>query len=402
VRYTFKDFISFYAAVMILTLFTGVIFSQEGGYVIRPFDIMMAIAVLFLGGRLAKKGKLKKYGNIPIYLFITLYLYRGLSGALLGDQYEGLGEMIQGLEFLIFTYIIIIVFRERKNRLRFIKVLHIGFGIIAIVSSIMHVQSGQPDVYKSLPGGDQKYVFGLFGVTSFIYWMKKGGIFNLMIFTISVILVFLSGERKGMLALILTILTVLTKTSEKSVSIKMVKEVTMLIVVVIGAITFAWNYEGARGKIQDFRSNFEVGATSKKGYIYDKRYPDVGRYNGIIFTMNTLKERPIFGVGTGGGREYLRKKTASQKYIALGHGQYQAVSLENGLLGLALYLGIWIHVIVAIWKMYKSKGEKEEVDRLFVMCIVIYGVVINGLIAGGALNILFLSLVIAFYTALKK
>lgn len=385
----------YYTGLSIVSLFTGISY-DAGWIVIRPFDLMLAVALLVNMGVIAKRGEVRRLEKpLSYYLFAALYLYRGLSGLVMTGPVLALKELIQGFEFLMLIHFVARVTETKVNRSRLLRTLYIGFGLVAVVTAALHIAEGQYSGYKYLPGGEQKYVFGLFGLLAFYYWIGSHKIkFTLPVLGLALILALLSGERKGWVALVPAVLTMYYVQSNFRVwrMLRDVFRIRYLVVVglVIVGVLLSTRYDYAQQQFENLRGAYELVTRNEFSYV-SLPANDAGRYNGLVFVVDALSRYPVFGVGTERGREALNEITTPRVDITIGHGQYQLYALENGIIGLALYTLLWLSLI---WKtLYGTNYTRLTNKHHIISCgIIIYSVVINMLMGGGSINLLITAL----------
>jgi len=396
----------YYVGTCIVSLFTGVTYETDV-LVLRPFDVMIGAALVVTVAAAARRGYARRLDKgLPYYLFAALYLYRGLSGLVMTGPVLAVKELIQGFEFLVLIHLVAQAVKEKDNRLRFLQTLYVEFGVIAVVTALLHIAEGQYSGYKYLSqfgytsGEGVKYVFGPFGLMAMVFWVsdqrERGA---LLVFALSLLLVVLSGERKAWVALLIAVMAIYyTKTNFRAKSFykKLLHPKYILIAITIACTMYLGsNYEYSNRQLGNLRNTYNTLVVNDFGYRYANE-TDVGRYNGLVFIYNTLSEKPVFGVGTERGKKVLESIAPSGIHISTGHGEYQRFALENGIVGLFLYVSIWVCLVFTIRKI-----QSNYLSSLFIVGFITYSIVVNMFMGGGAYNVMFLSLSIGFARMLE-
>lgn len=403
----------YYVGLTILSLFSGMAY-DTGAIVLRPFDAMVGFGAFVIAGAASRRGYARRLQKgLPYYLFAALYLYRGLSGLVMTGPILALKELIQGLEFLLLIHMVAKATKEEEDRMSFLQTLYVGFGVIAVGSALLHVLNGQYSGYKYLAdfgyttGGAPKYTFGLFGLMALVFWVGgRKNTYTLAVLVGAIVLCLLSGERKGWVALAAAAIAVYYVDSNFNLwgmlrNAFRARYLALAGLIVVGGVA-ATNYEYAGWQLGSLERSYEMVVGGGFDYVPVRpgQRQDVGRYNGIVFIIDALSRHPVFGVGTGGGKEAVEEFSAPVEDITTGHGEYQRYALENGLIGVLIYVFIWVSIIIFIRKTFKD--QLDHISRLFIFGFVFYSIIVNAFIGGGAHNIMFLSLSIGFVMSTIK
>ncbi len=403
----------FYVGLCIVSVFSGIAYETET-IVLRLFDVMVGLGVLLLAANASWRGYARRLDKgLPYYLFATFYLYRGLSGLVMTGPVLGAKELLQGLEFLFLIHLVVKATKHQNGRRRFLKTLFVGFGVIAVATALLHIANGRYSGYKYLDylgyttGGAPKYTFGLFGLMALVFWEDRRNAWTLLVLAAALVLTFLSGERKGLVALTAAAGAIYYVDSNFNLW-RMLRNavrpryLALVGLAVVGGIV-ATNFAYSGRQLEGLESAYEMVAA--RGFDYVPVRPgqrqDVGRYNGLVFVTDALARRPIFGVGTERGKEAIDAIPNPGVEITIGHGEYQLYALENGLTGLLLYISIWI-CIVAILLREKFRHGVDYLSLMFVSGWVTYSIIVNAFLGGGAHNIVFLSLSIGVVISLRN
>ncbi|MFB6224988.1 MAG: hypothetical protein ABEI13_00850, partial [Candidatus Paceibacteria bacterium] len=244
----------YYVGFCILSLFTGIAY-ETGTVVVRPFDILIGMGMLVAIGKACRRGSVQALRKgAPYYLFAILYLYRGISGVVWSEPVLGVKELLQGIEFIFLIHLVTHATKRPDDRRRFLRTLHVGLGIIAVVTALLHIVNGRYSGYKFLAElgytatQPQKYAFGLFGLTAFVFWMgERKNVHTLSVLVVAILLCFLSGERKGWMALVAAVMAIYYAAADFRVwamlrSVFRVRYLTVIGLIVLGSM-LASNFE---------------------------------------------------------------------------------------------------------------------------------------------------------------
>lgn len=405
----------YYVGVCIVSLFTGIAYETDA-LVLRPFDAMIGVALVVIVGAASMRGYARRLEKgLPYYLFATLYLYRGLSGLVMTGPALAVKELIQGVEFLALIHLVGQAVKEKDNRIRFLQTLYVGFGVVAVGTALLHIAEGQYSGYKYLgdlgytSGGAAKYAFGLFGLMAAIFWASdRDRWYMFPVFGLALVLTLLSGERKGWVALAAAGVGMYYVASNLRVSriLESLFSVRTFAVAagLVVAISVASNYDYTRESLGSFQDTYRFVVESEFDYVPVRpgQRQDVGRYNGLVFIADALSRRPVFGVGTERAKEAVEEIPNPGVDITTGHGEYQRYALENGLLGLVLYVAAWVLLLVEAIRYSRRMLRRDYLTSLFLIGFVLYSVVVNMFMGGGAHNIVFMSLSIGLLLSLKN
>ena len=398
----------YYVGISIVSLFTGVAYETDV-LVLRPFDVMIGVALIFTVAAAARRGYARRLNKgLPYYLFGALYLYRGLSGLVMTGPVLAVKELIQGFEFLVLIHLVAQAVKGKENRLRFLQTLYVGFGVVALGTALLHISDGQYSGYKYLPGGEQKYAFGLFGLMAAVFWASdRDRWYMFPVFGLALLLTLLSGERKGWVALAAAGVGMYYVASNLRMGrvLKNLFSVRAFVVaaVLVVSVSAALNYNYTRKNLRSFQDTYSFVVNSGFDYVPVRpgQRRDVSRYNGLVFIADALSRHPVFGVGTEGGKEAVEEIPNPGVDITTGHGEYQRYALENGLLGLFLYVMAWGSIWIQVTKYSKRFLRSRSVFVLFIIGWVVYSVTVNMFMGGGAHNISFMSVSVGIMCSLS-
>ena len=392
-------FLSRYAALCVLSLFLGI--QYDIGVVLRPFDALVVAGGLILVGRASVRGRIDSIRKNPAYtLFLATYGYRCVSGFFLSSTGTAIKETIQVVEFVVLIHLVASATRDEERRRRFFRVLLIGLGGLSVVAALWHISKGSFANYKDL--GDPKYAFALFALIAATPYLRSRTTVRRMVLIAAVFLAVLSGERKGWIALAGAGAAMYFVFQGRSVR-RLVSSLLRPRVLISGSVAIAvliaaaLQFEYVRTQ---FRTTYDLYVIASNISlqmdlsVFETSGSNLARLYILLFTIRTAFAHPIFGVGTGRWHDALAQtaQSRSSNYMIGAHSEYQRLTVENGLLGLGLYLLTWFMTLRTAVRFYRQGQSRLRTSMLTVIGVAVFGALINLFLGGGALNILFLAL----------
>jgi hypothetical protein len=393
----------------VLALFLGV--QYKIGVVLRPFDALVGLGGLFLVGRASVRGCIDTLTKPTVYyLFVATYSYRCVNALFLSSTGIALKETLQVVEFVLLAHLIAVSTRSSGHRRLFFRTLLVGSGLLALGAAAWHVSNGYYAGYKEL--GDPKYVFSLFALLSFGEFLRGKSRYAGIALLVAVVLTVLSGERKGWVALLgggglmyfvyqgRSLRRLLARILRPQVLVG----VTVVIVATV-AVGLQFEYVAEQfetmGDVYVLLSNFGLRMDLS---TFETSGSNLARLYVLLFTVRTALAHPWFGVGTGRWHEALADWTYSGKsqYMIGAHSEYQRFTVENGLIGLALYVLAWGKAIRDSVRWYHRATSSGETRKLEIVGLALFGAVVNLFLGGGALNILFMALSVGLLVGLEN
>lgn len=404
----------YYVGVCIVSLFTGVAY-DTGAIVLRPFDAMIGLGVFVMAGAAGRRGYVRRLQKgLPYYLFAALYFYRGMSGLVMTGPVLAVKELIQGVEFLFLIHLVAVATQQEQGRTVFLRTLLYGFSIISLATVLIHITNGRYSGYKYphylvdfITTGSPKYAFGLFGLLSVVFWTGREKLLWTMVMSLALGFMLLSGERKGWVGLTAAAGTLFLVGNNLRIrrivrSFLSVRALA-LVAVIIPVFYLVSQYEYSRRKLTGtvdvvrlvLSSDFDYKPAGMGGQS------NVARYNGLVLMADVLSENPVFGTGTA-QRTVAIDRFATGIPVATGnHGDFQRFAIDNGLVGLLLYVIAWILIFIRAVRHSKIFLTENKTYASFVAGFVSYSIVVNMLMGGGAVNIMFMSVSIGLISTRK-
>ncbi len=268
----------------VIPLYLSMFRMTIGSVNFRLADIF-AIAIITLSFLIIPTSRRQLF-NIRIVILYCLSAYMLFQSIINSNTFAGIKEIIQllfvGL-FIVMNNWIISINRDRYFQY-FIKILILS----ASVTVIYHLFTG--DLYRYKNAGDGKYVFGLLSVVLFLAWVHSKKTIYAYYFALSIPILLLSLERKGLFGLILVLLAFLAVITLNYLRFKVAHLVIVVLLFLFTLILFnASNIEGFfLDKVYFDLSVDEVDAL----YI-----SNVHRESLIINGMQIFMSNIYFGVG---------------------------------------------------------------------------------------------------------
>lgn len=322
-------------ALVVVSLFTP--FRMATGVaIVRPFDVL--VALLFVVA-LAHLGRMRTDRALTGFWILLPYLaWHALSAFGLSSA-NGLREAIQVSVILMFAASLFII----KDQINFRLVgqyLLIGLLAVMLYNAGYHIAIGYKGGWKTL--GDAKLsmtflpvVLGLFLVfrpgwrPGLILWLATGAV------------ILLSGERKALVMFGLLSALVFGRG----------RLVTMAVILGFGAqalqlFALATSNDYLTRQIDTLfnpstATDASVATLLRGGSA--ESLSNAQRAFSLRISEDLFREHPLFGAGTNAYLNYIRQLYPyAPAHLQLGiHGEFQRVTVENGLFGLALYVAIF-------------------------------------------------------------
>ena len=326
-------------AILILSLFVHIRFITPL-VIIRPFDLLTIIIFLFL----LSINKDKKEKSPPgFYYLLPFLIFHSFSALLVGSN-NFFRETIQVILIIMFAYVI--------SRLRFkidykkvIYYLLIGSTLLMLLVIMWHINNNIWAGWKKLP--DARIIFTVISIFLFSYLntikihpeqkfkiiMIFIGFFTILIF---------SGERKAILIFLFLLLIYYTY--------GYTFRTVVGVIVAYYILFFIANNTGNEYVARILNSLIEITKSVEIDFILQtESNVETSSYSNMqrIFAFNVSKElfseNPIIGIGTNNFISILNDRYSSlPNYLRGGiHSEFLRILVENGLIGLFLYLLIW-------------------------------------------------------------
>ena len=205
--------------------------------------------------------------------------------------------------------------------------------------------------------------YGLYLLPSINKRLKYKIFINLLI-TLSVVLIYLSGERTAFFFICasLLFLTITLNSNKKALFYK------ILIIIISIMIFFNFNQSTKQRMIN--QTIDQIGLKSEKIYIFSREHE--GHY---LVAIDLIKSNLLFGIGPKNFRKYcyLNQKYSEEPYICTSHphNTYLQLFLETGIIGFFIVLSIFIFFIIEIFRHIFLKIRHHEFKyNNFQLCLI--------------------------------
>jgi len=381
-------------AFFLLTLFFD--FDYELSFVrLRIMDFYLVILVILMilsGGYFKIKNNA---ATISFYLFIVFILLNGIAKVTLGSVIK---ETIQLLEYVFIMHLIANATNEAQKRKEFLDVLFWGTGCIAFFSMMYSASRGHYANFKDLDA--PKHSFAFFALLAVMRLFTSSGsgkktIFQLAAIFLALMMLLLSGERKGWAAFIIGTGIFTYLQSKSRFSKKTINAMVTFIVIAAAVGTIAALYLSGQPQFRYINRQFSslsdiTNVFSGGGSAYESK-SDEERIFMLHYGIQLFTKFPISGIGVDQFRIYVYKATSGE-FGHDAHNFYLKVLVEDGIIGILLYLTPLFLIFIELWKLAKSRIPDIARDGRIIIALFFLGSVVNLFLAGKALSWLYLIL----------
>jgi O-antigen ligase len=320
-------------------------------------------------------------------------------------------ETIQIVEFIVLIHLVASATRDEERRRQFFRILLIGLGGLSVFAAAWHIAHGSFANYKDL--GDPKYAFALFALLASVSYLRNRTSMRWIVLIGAVLLAILSGERKGWVALAGagTIMYFLFQGRSVWGFVSSFFRPRLLFgggVVAVLMVVAALQFEYVRIQVQSMYDLYVIASNVSLQMdlsAFETSGSNLARLYILLFTVRTALAHPIFGVGTGGWYDALAsasEESVSSSYLIGAHSEYQRLTVENGLLGLGLYVITWFVTLRTAVRFFRQAPTHLRMSILSLVGLIVFGALINLFLGGGALNIVFLALPVGLLLGLEN
>ena len=330
---------------------------ESGFLLVRPFEFLIALGILGWPLIAARRGV-----RVPVGLLLLLPYFLGhVASATVGGPRNVAREAIQVLVVIMFAFLL----AQEAPRLdvtRFSRRLLLGMVAIAAGTILWHFAHGYWVGWKQLTDPRLAFVFLpplLAGFILFAEGRKRSalhfvwaGMFPLLV---------MSGERKALV--IYLILTALLFARGRLALI-----VPAVAAAFVGLVLLSTVVENPYLQKQ-IHTLVDPGGTGNYEYVLatGQYLPgdtpsDVQRAFALHVSRELFVQHPLSGVGTNQYEEIIGETypTAPEE-VRLGiHGEFQRILIENGLVGLSLYLLIWAAAWARLSRVLRGAGAADH------------------------------------------
>jgi hypothetical protein len=310
------------------------IFYREFYYrVALSLPMMWATSAVVLIG-LAKRAPLSPLLSLPLAAFA---LNHGLSAARLGGI-NGFREGAQALS--VFAFALAFGARYTAVSIRRFVIFFAPMGAAIMAYNIeWHIERGYYYQWKRLY--NPKALFDLLPLITagFLLTRRKfPAVLAVVLMIAAGLLILLSGERKAYIAFIIAIAVMLNPRNPLAYLVPILAVIGIYIAVqLIGSHYVARQVQTILATVGIGDMPDSVSSTERAWQLH---------LGGILF-----HQHPWLGVGTNGYKAIAETEYSQTVYAGIGlHGELLRVTVENGILGLGLYLGFLVTSFLNIFR----------------------------------------------------
>lgn len=324
------------------------------------FSSITAIITLIFTSYIIIKNHLR-LKEVPLFLPVVFFLVVTLISSLFSiDRLTSLTEWVRLLSIFSLYLLGYLFIKTEKDLNKLIKIIILS----ALIPSALAIFQYFSQTGMSLPfEGIYNRIFGTFAHPNlFAYYLiipvsiliytyfvsdkkKIESLFLVFLSAVFFVVLILTFTRGAWLALIIFIFI-----------IGIVKYRKFLFIAFIILILSYLLITPIKSRVDDLISNPTSSITWRLGLWSD--------------SLNYVKERLFFGQGTGTAKEYILDKRGPQFGSSDPHNDYLKISLENGVLGLILYMLLITTLIYNLIKRYLSASQLNiKVFMLFLIAL---------------------------------
>lgn|GEM_PF-5777199 len=368
---------------------------------LRIIDGFLVVLVVLM---ILSVGRFKTNNNAAAMSFYIFMIYILVNGVLKIGFSTTIKEFFQLIEYVFIMHLIAKATDESKKREEFMNVLFWGTGCVAIFSVIYNVSRGNYTDYKDLDAPKHSFaVFALFAVANLIT-SKKKTLFQLITVFFALIILLLSGERKGWVGFIagggvFTYLQLKASLSKKNIQAIVT---FMVIVVIVGIITELYFVSQPELRYLDRQlSSFsDVSNIFSDDNSQFASRSDEDRIFMFNLGLELFANNPISGVGIDQFRRYVEEATHGWSHDA--HNFYLKVLAEEGIIGIVLFFIPLFLIFIDLWKKSKNKTPHIATAAHILMGLFLLGGLVNFFLAAKALSWFYIILPCGMLLGLNK
>lgn len=337
---------------------------------VRPFDALVVLLALLTVPHLGRVLRFRVAKGFPVLLPFFLILVLSAFSYTLAS---GLRELLQAVLLLTFAFLLSF-YADKVDYRKIGLVLMIGLFAVMAYNIGWHIQHGFWSGWKRLLDPKAAFIFLpmllavylIFGRADRrrLYWALWG---------LVGLAILLSGERKALL--VYGLLSVVLVSRGRLLAAAPVSGAAVL-----GLLFFAsatddpYVSRQIRTVLQPTSTQLSLGA------LVSGETPaslsNASREFQLAESRKIISESPLFGVGTNAYKDRVKMRFGSlPEYLLAGlHGEFLRALVENGILGLIAYCGIWVSAIVRLRRMLGSlrrRGYLEAVHSRMLAVVLI-------------------------------
>lgn len=363
---------------------------------IRTFDIFILLLTVIYLLILFKKRKVNLVKDNIYILFILFITWIFLSSLLNGNILLGLKGIAQYLEFFLFIILFNFYFGNIELEKIFILFKYITI-LISIIYIFRNIYNGNIIGMKSssnkiLPALASSLIF-----SDILFKRNKAK--NVMIFILFIFFTILTLERKSWIALFCSILFqyilynkyfVLRKINFKITKANFIVIIITFLVILLTLGLFYTN-PVIHNQLESLMSLF----------LNDNSPQTASNRERLKLLKNSVKifkNNFILGIGIDNFSDHYANLSKSFRKVGA-HNEFITIGTELGIVGLILYVLLWLNTLKSLNLMIKYKyviSSKSKQNIIKILGLWMYGLIIVFFKAAGYINILLLVLPINF------
>jgi len=387
---------------------------QVGDFRLRIFDFVLGLWLVPLGLAALQRRSLPSI-SITLYFatFVALGFYAFCNNIVQLDTSVAVKELIQTVEFILFVYLLATFLSEDRNRQAFFDTFLYCLIGIAVANAALHVINGHYLSYKIY--GSAKLTYGLvtFMVLLRLVLERRSSRFMLWLalFGVCFLLMILSSERKGWVAVIPATLAVSGVIAAQIRGHGTVIRHRLFMGAAIGVPLLCTLFPLLM-QIDTFSNQLMrlVASASSINAAEMVRFSSEVVYESNLVRAFLLEEaykafvsHPLFGLGAEGLQRYIYQSYPEIPYVNGAHNEYVGMAVEYGSIGFVLYVATWLLLLRDAVAFSFLRHEAISLhDRLLFLGMTVYGAVVCMFLAASALTIFYLAFPIALGLALRR
>jgi hypothetical protein len=322
-------------ALTVVSLFTSFKVTVGPGQV-RPFDALsLGLAAMTLLRR-DLTGKTLPLG----FVFLVPFFGWHVLSALMLDKGNAIREGVQVVSIGLFA-LAVCALRDRLDYRLLGRLLLFGIGAVMVYNIGWHVSHGVWTGWKRL--NDPKAAFTFLPLVGACFLIFSHGPRRRLYWALWLVLaaaIFMSGERKALIAFGLITGVILSHG----------RLLLLVPVALIGLLLL----QGAAAVVQDpylSRQLHTIVGGEEEMVVTDgiqvESLSSAQREFALSVAKQDISQHPVMGIGTNGfGRQMKADYASYPRFMQLSfHGEFVRILTENGLIGLAAYLLVWIAAV---------------------------------------------------------
>ena len=310
-------------------------------------------------------------------VILLIYLCLFSFSALFVGTISGIKEVIQSVLMLSFVFVAFGYYRTRSADRLLLLASVLILGVLAY-NIAWHVSQGQYVSWKRL--NEPKTTFTLLPLLVILlsnrFGIDRSRLLFYVAFSAAAVVIFLSGERK---AYIVAMAAFAIWTSP--INWRHLIALTVAIPLIwAGASADGTGYLSRQISSLTSAAPSDVGAPST-AFLLDERRPTTWSTAQREFTnrlaMSMWEKHPVLGIGTNRFAAAINQDSSIPEVFRLGiHGEFYRALFENGILGLALYVALWVGAYVRImlaWASTKA-AARNDLNKIKLLCVTMFGI----------------------------